>query len=133
MSKNGGNKTTAFILGAAIGTVAALMLAPFSGKKMRRVTKEKGKKALDEAKTRYTNFEKNTLKPGLLKAKLKGQEVIGKTAEVRDRAVELKDDAVEKVTELKNNAVDKAEELKDNAKDKVISLKSRFSKKTENE
>jgi gas vesicle protein len=55
-----GSSAGAFIVGAAIGAVAALMLAPFSGRKMRRVSKEKGQEALNKAKDKYSKAE-NTL------------------------------------------------------------------------
>jgi gas vesicle protein len=120
MSKNGGNKTAAFIVGAAVGTIAALMFAPFSGKKMRRITKEKGKQALDDAKVKYSDFEEKKLKPNLLKAKLKGQEILSKTShEAKERAADLKDEVSER-----------AGELKEKANDKVISLRSRMSRKS---
>lgn len=55
----------AFLTGVAIGSIAAMVLTPYSGKKMRRIVKEKGKGALDEVKDRYEDFEDSTLKPGL--------------------------------------------------------------------
>lgn len=119
MAINNTNKTSAFIIGAAIGSVVALMFAPFSGKKMRRVTTEKGKKALGEAKDKYTDFENTTLKPNLEKAKFEGKKLWNKTSK----------DVQDKATDIKDGVEEKAQEFKDDASDKVISLRNRFSRK----
>ncbi len=67
------NKVSIFAVGAAIGSVIALMFAPFSGKKMRKLTSDKAKVGYGKAKDKYSSFEKSTLKPNILKARLKGK------------------------------------------------------------
>lgn len=72
------NKTGAFLLGAAIGSVLALMFAPFSGRKMRSLAKEKGKKAFEDVKSGYNDFQNESLEPTVERARQQGQETLDK-------------------------------------------------------
>ena len=108
--KEQNNSASGFILGAALGAAVALMFAPFSGKKMRRLTKEKGKEKFVELKGKYDEFEKDSIKPNLKKAKDKTKGFWNKTKdEVRDTKEDIKDDLKEvgekiaqKTDEVKN-------------------------------
>ncbi len=97
MSKSGG-KASSFLVGAAIGSVIALMLAPFSGKKMRRLTVQKSKKLIDDAKTKYNSIEEDASEK-ISDVKAKGMKVWDKTKEGTN---EVKDTVKSKVGEIKD-------------------------------
>lgn len=124
------NKTSAFLIGAAIGSVAALMLAPFSGKKMRRLTAEKAKKAAGEAKKKYSEFERESLKPGVEKAKVKGKELWEKT---RNKADEKMDGVKDRVDDARELIADKAEDVRNGVGEKVSSVRSRLTRRAKDE
>jgi gas vesicle protein len=87
-TNNTDNKSGIFLLGAAVGAVTALMLAPFSGSKMRKVTAEKGKDLLDKAKDSYGKIDdSNSIKTTIEDLKDKGRGFFKKTKnKVKDTA-----------------------------------------------
>lgn len=108
---NNDTKIIAFAVGAIVGSIAALLFAPFSGKKMRKLTEEKSKNLYGEAKKKYTEVE-----PHLNKAKEKGIDLMNKT---REKLSQKGDEINVKATSVKDNLSKSAKGLGSKIKFKV--------------
>jgi gas vesicle protein len=75
---NGGNFLAGFLVGAALGAIAALLLAPKSGKELREALAEEGKKLRDRAVDEGRRFvEKTEVQDSVRKAAKSVKEAIG--------------------------------------------------------
>jgi gas vesicle protein len=75
---NGGNFLAGFLVGAALGAIAALLLAPKSGKELREALAEEGKKLRDRAVDEGRRFvEKTEVPDAVRKAAKSVKEAIG--------------------------------------------------------
>lgn len=128
MKQNNDNKTAMFLIGAVIGSVIALMFAPFSGRKLRRVAKEKGKDALDTAKDRYNKFESDTLKPNLDGVKYKGKMFWGKTS---DKIAQGKETVSDKVEDMTEELDQNADALRRDMKIRLGGIRARIARRKE--
>ena len=103
MSKKNG--TGKFIFGAALGTLAGVLLAPNSGKESRRAIKKYASDLLDKIK----DIDANEVKENI-------------TNKVNELVEEIKDLDKEKVKEI---AVKKAKDIKNNAEELVRYVKDK--------
>lgn len=114
------NSKSSFVFGALIGALLALFFAPFSGRKMREKTMQKGKETIDKAKNRYTQFEDETIQPTADRTWERGQEMVDQakdgvrdvTERVRSRMKRSTDDMADSVEE----AVDRVDDVEDKIK-----------------
>lgn len=100
-SNNQSNSSaSAFLVGAAIGAVFALLLAPFSGRKMRRIAREKGHKAISDAQ-----FHMNKLDENANKVTKRGQTYLDKFRErLKSKNHEMHKNASTEIQETANKA-----------------------------
>lgn len=68
MRENNSGFKFSFIIGVLLGA-AALMLAPASGKKMRKMAVNKSKNAFDNAKDKLSDLDEDYVEPNLEKMK----------------------------------------------------------------
>jgi gas vesicle protein len=75
---NGGNFFAGFLVGAALGAIAALLLAPKSGRELRESLAEEGKKLRDRAVDEGRRFVETTDVPEAVRKAAKSvKEAIG--------------------------------------------------------
>lgn len=113
MSRNS-KATSLFVAGAAIGSIATLLLAPFSGKKMRKITKEKGQNIYGKSKEKYSEVNQKYIKP------------YGEKIKINEKLDKVKS----KVKKGKDKVEDKVEDLGDAVQTKGKAAKESVSKNT---
>ena len=128
--KNGAGK---FVLGAAIGAIAGVLLAPKSGKENRRIVKEKANELLEKAKEIDVNEVKETIEEKVeeIMKELKELDSEKVLSIAKEKAKDLKNKTDELVKYTKKKATPVLEEAADSLREKAIDATKKVLEKLE--
>lgn len=128
--KSGAGK---FVLGAAIGAIAGVLLAPKSGKENRRIVKEKANELLEKAKEIDVNEVKETIEEKVeeIMKELKELDSEKVLSIAKEKAKDLKNKTDELVKYTKKKATPVLEEAADSLREKAIDATKKVLEKLE--
>ena len=128
--KNGAGK---FVLGAAIGAIAGVLLAPKSGKENRRIVKEKANELLEKAKEIDVNEVKETIEQKVeeIMNELKDLDSEKALSIAKEKPKDLKNKTDELVKYTKKKATPVLEEAADSLREKAIDATKKVLEKLE--